>query len=122
MKFLVDSCISRFVVTTLRSLGHEVFWVPEEGSDPGDEAILHKAVAEGYVLVTADKDFGDLVFIYDKPHPCIIRLVELPPHVPGMILADVISRHEEDIAAQSLITVGKRKIRVRPTGRGSLLT
>jgi len=121
MKFLVDSCISRFVVTTLRSLGHDVFWVPEEGSDPGDEAILQKAVAEEYVLVTADKDFGDLVFIYDKPHPCIIRLVDLSPHAQGMILADVISRHGEEIAAHSLITVSKRKIRIRPSGRGSLM-
>jgi len=55
MKFLVDSCISKFTVDTLRNEKYEVYWIPEHGEDPGDLAIIRKAYAENYILVTAEK-------------------------------------------------------------------
>ncbi|WP_407079617.1 DUF5615 family PIN-like protein [Candidatus Hakubella thermalkaliphila] len=40
--------------------------------------MLEQAAKERRILVTADKDFGDLVFVFRKPHPTIVRLVEIP--------------------------------------------
>lgn len=113
MKFLVDSCISKFAVTALREAGFEVVWIPETGEDPGDETIINRAYKEGYVLVTADKDFGELIFVFEKPHPPIIRLVEIPAREQGKLLLKLIETHKEDIENNSLITIDRFRIRVR---------
>lgn len=69
MKFLLDGCISNFAVKDLKDSGFDVLWIPEIGKDPGDEAIIKKAFDEGWELVTADKDFGDLALSSADPIP-----------------------------------------------------
>ncbi len=44
MKFLLDGCISSFAVKDLKDSGFDVLWIPEIGKDPGDEAIIKKAL------------------------------------------------------------------------------
>ena len=46
---------------------------------PSDEALLALAREESRVLITEDKDFGELVFLRGLPHPGIVRLVEMTP-------------------------------------------
>lgn len=116
MKFLLDSCIAKFAVTALRQAGFETYWVPEGGADPGDSLILQKALDEELTLVTADKDFGDLVFVFKRSHPCIIRLVDIPARLQGEFLLAVIKTHSEDIKRNALITVTQNRIRVRDAG------
>ncbi|HHT9146550.1 MAG: DUF5615 family PIN-like protein [Candidatus Brocadiaceae bacterium] len=113
MKFLLDSCISVFAVKDLRNAGFDVLWVPESGKDPGDEDIIKKAFEEGFVLVTADKDFGELIFVYKRPHPAIIRLVDIPARNQGKSLLRLIETHRFDIEKQALITLDKYRVRVR---------
>ena len=62
MKFLVDESVDRQVVDRLRMDGYEVWYVTE--MDPGipDDFVLNRANQELAILVTADKDFGELVF------------------------------------------------------------
>lgn len=35
MKFLIDSCISKFAVEELRENNYDTVWIAEEGKDPG---------------------------------------------------------------------------------------
>lgn len=116
MKFLIDSCISGFAVKDLKNAGFDVLWIPDSGKDPGDEDIIKRAFVEGFVLVTADKDFGELVFVYKKPHPTIIRLVDIPARRQGELLLRLIETHRLDIERQALITVSKYRVRVRLSG------
>jgi len=113
MKFLLDSCISKFAVETLREKGFEVLWIPEIGEDPGDETIIKRAFEENFVLVTLDKDFGELIFVFNKPHSAIIRLVDIPPQQQGEILLKVIDTYKKDIENKALITIDKYRVRVR---------
>ncbi len=115
MKFLLDSCISNFAVKDLRNAGLDVLWIPEIGKDPGDEVIIKKAFDEGLILVTADKDFGELVFIFGMPHSTIIRLVDIPAKNQGKILLRLIETHQDDIEKKALITVERHRVRVRLT-------
>lgn len=94
MKFLLDSCVSKFAVNELQAAGMDVKWIPEIGPDPGDEAIVEMALEEDRVLVTIDKDFGDLVFVFSKPHPAIIRLVDIRASKQGEVLMQVVESHE----------------------------
>jgi predicted nuclease of predicted toxin-antitoxin system len=113
MKFLLDSCISSFAVRDLRDAGYDVLWIPEIGKDPGDDAILQEAFDKNLILVTADKDFGELVFVFGKPHPAVIRLVDIPAKNQGKVLLRLISTHRSDIEKQALITVDRYRVRVR---------
>ena len=58
----------------MRSLHHDVFSVYDEARGLDDESIIEKANRENYVLVTNDKDFGELVFHMRKAHKGIILL------------------------------------------------
>ncbi|MEK6697675.1 MAG: DUF5615 family PIN-like protein [Nitrospirota bacterium] len=113
MKFLVDSCISSFAVKALRGAGFDVVWIPETGKDPGDEAIIQRSVDEDSILVTADKDFGELVFVFGKPHSTIIRLVDIPARDQGKILLRLIETHQDAINQKALITVDRYRVRIR---------
>ena len=120
MRLLLDSCISRFAVRELRAAGYDVVWVAEETEDPGDDVILEQAIKEHRILVTADKDFGDLIFVFEKPHPTIIRLVEIPARMQGKVLLRLIQTHKDELAKGALLTVERFRTRVRLPGEGTL--
>ncbi len=113
MRFLVDSCVSSFAVKDLREAGFEVLWIPEKGYDPGDKEIIQKAFSENYILITADKDFGDLVFAFNMPCPTIIRLVNIPAKEQGKILLKALNKYHADINKKAIITIEKFRVRVK---------
>jgi predicted nuclease of predicted toxin-antitoxin system len=49
-------------VIALRQSGHDVLWIREAAPGSSDTAVLSRAQAEERLLITFDKDFGDLVF------------------------------------------------------------
>jgi len=114
MKFLLDSCISFFAVQALRDAGMQAVWIPETGNDPGDEVIIEKALRENFVLVTADKDFGELVFYKGMDPPTIIRLVNIPAKRQGELLLRIIEKYKKEIETISIITADRYRIRIRP--------
>ena len=74
MKLLFDSCISSLVANELKKEGHDVVSAAEWTEDPGDEAILAVALQQKRILVTLDKDFGELVFKEKLAHAGVILL------------------------------------------------
>lgn len=74
MKFLVDECTGTSVVACLRSEGHDAMAVVEVMPEADDEEILDRAVREGRIVVTNDKDFGELVFRSGWEHRGVVLL------------------------------------------------
>ncbi|HXH70892.1 MAG TPA: DUF5615 family PIN-like protein [Pyrinomonadaceae bacterium] len=74
MRFLVDECTGSKVAEWLRGQNHEVFSVFDEARGMTDEAITEKAFAENWILITNDKDFGELVFRERRKHYGVILL------------------------------------------------
>ncbi len=64
MKILLDSCVWGKARGDLESAGHDVVWVGDWPEDPGDEEILAHACSERRILVTLDKDFGELAVFH----------------------------------------------------------
>jgi predicted nuclease of predicted toxin-antitoxin system len=62
MNFVADEGIDRQVVERLRQDGHQVWYVAEMAPSISDEAVLAIANREAALLLTADKDFGEMVF------------------------------------------------------------
>jgi predicted nuclease of predicted toxin-antitoxin system len=74
MRFLIDECTGPAVTKWLQRLHRDVFSVYDKARGLDDESIIEKANLENYILVTNDKDFGELVFRMRKPHKGVILL------------------------------------------------
>lgn len=74
MKFLLDENIGSSVAHHLKEMGHDVIWVGEDLQGLEDELILAKAFREKRILITLDQDFGQLVFLYLRPHCGVVLL------------------------------------------------
>lgn len=66
IKFLADVNIEKEVVDDLARLGYDVKWIPEYDCETLDEDLLRIADTEQRILITNDKDFGELVFLQRK--------------------------------------------------------
>jgi len=113
MRFLLDTCVSGGACKELRSEGHDVVWAGEWREDPGDDEILVRAYHEGRVLVTLDKDFGELAIVRGMPHAGIIRLVNLGTSQQAATCLRVIKLHGDDLKAGAIITAESNRLRVR---------
>lgn len=74
MRFLVDESTGAAVAACLRNQGHDVVAVAETMPQAEDAAILASAAAEARIVVTNDKDFGELVFRSGQPHAGVLLL------------------------------------------------
>jgi predicted nuclease of predicted toxin-antitoxin system len=77
MRFLANENVTRTVVLALRQDGHDVLSVKESMRSERDDAILSRAQSEERVVVTHDKDFGELAFRSRLPASCGIILFRL---------------------------------------------
>ena len=117
MKFLVDRCAGRRLADWLANLGHDVSFTSGAGPDPGDVELLAQATREGRVLVTIDKDFGELIFARQHEHCGLVRLPDVPSHQRISLLERALALHGDDLRAGAVITA--RGARLRVTKRGS---
>lgn len=62
MRILANENLPRVAVAALRARGHDVNWVRTSAPGASDREVLKAAITEARLLVTFDKDFGELVF------------------------------------------------------------
>jgi len=62
MKFLADECCDTAMILHLREEGHDVVSIQEEAPGIPDSEILLGAYNQKRILITEDKDFGELVY------------------------------------------------------------
>lgn len=66
MKFLADVNIEKAIITELTSIGYDVKAVSEINPTMKDPEIIETACLERRILLTNDKDFGELVYNQNK--------------------------------------------------------
>ncbi len=74
MRFIVDECTGPTVAAWLRDQRHEVFSVYDNARGMTDDAILQKALAERWIIITNDKDFGEKVYREHCAHHGVILI------------------------------------------------
>jgi predicted nuclease of predicted toxin-antitoxin system len=74
VRLLLDTCVWKGVAEELETAGHDVEWSGSWPQDPGDEEILADAGREARVLVTLDKDFGELAVVRGARHSAFFAL------------------------------------------------
>ena len=72
-------------MSKLRSNGHDVVWILTEAPGTSDEEVLARAKSEGRVLLTFDKDFGELVFRAGKSASSGVILFRISAKSPDYV-------------------------------------
>jgi predicted nuclease of predicted toxin-antitoxin system len=62
MNILANENFPEDAILILRQHGHNVVWIRTEAPGSSDEQVLARAQAEDRILITFDKDFGELAF------------------------------------------------------------
>ena len=116
MNFLIDVCAgSRDMRETLAELGHDAIFASDIDPKASDETLLALSVEQGRILVTEDKDFGDLVFVQGLPHAGIIRFSELASSEEVSAMEYLINNHAAEMESGAMIVVTPNRIRIRST-------
>ncbi|MFN0196801.1 MAG: DUF5615 family PIN-like protein [Planctomycetaceae bacterium] len=114
MKLLLDSCVWGKAKERLIASGHDVVWAGDWHEDPGDEEILARAFTEERILVTLDKDFGELSILHNTPHHGIVRIVNIPARRQADVCIEILDLHGEELFAGTIVTVEPGRVRIRP--------
>jgi predicted nuclease of predicted toxin-antitoxin system len=95
VNFLADESVDRPIVERLRRMGHATRAVAEMTPGIADHFVLRLANADGAMLLTADRDFGELVF---RQHQVaegviLIRLAGLTATRKAEVVAQAVTEH-----------------------------
>ena len=114
MRLPLDACVWNGVAAELEAAGHDVEWSGNWPQDPGDEEILAYTRREARVLVTLDKDFGELAVVRGARHSGILRIVDFSVRRQGAACLQAVARHGADLEAGAIVTAEPGRLRVRP--------
>jgi predicted nuclease of predicted toxin-antitoxin system len=114
MKLLLDTCVWGGAKAELQAAGHDVLWTGDLVQDPDHEEILAQAHRDQRVLITLDKDFGELAIRRSLPHCGIVRLVNMGARLQGTVCRQVLSRYGDELVRAAIVTVEASRVRIRP--------
>lgn len=113
MRILLDSCVWGGAKSFLADMDFDVTWVGDMERDPGDLEILETAFRENRILVTLDKDFGELAIIRKIPHHGIIRLVGFRAREQAPICAEAVKKYYELLMNGGIVTMQPGRARIK---------
>lgn len=110
MRFLVDESTGPATARWLRDEGHEVFSVYELARGMTDDAIIQKAYAENWILITNDKDFGEQVYRERRQHRGVVllRLEDERATVKIKVLEQLLANHADHLVDRFVVVTEKR--------------
>ncbi len=120
MRFLADENVSRLVVERLRAAGFDVASVRETRPGASDKDVLDEADSGDRVLITEDRDFGEVVARQRLKVRGIIllELDRLPSAAEAELVAEIVRIHASKLTG-NLLVVEPARVRVPPC-RGKL--
>jgi predicted nuclease of predicted toxin-antitoxin system len=118
MRFLADENVSRRVVERLRLQGHDVALVAGTHAGISDPDVLKLAGTEARILITEDRDFGDLVVRQrlNVGGVILLELDRLSNNMEADRVAAVVAMHVDRLT-NNLVVIEPARVRVRPLPR-----
>lgn len=115
MRLLCDEGVDQQIVEKLRDEEHDVTYIAEVAPGATDDEVLDRANQAGALLLTTDKDFGELVFRQRRtPYGVLlIRLAGLPQHRKATTVASAIQKYGDSLAG-AFAVIDPGRVRIRP--------
>ncbi|MEW6572155.1 MAG: DUF5615 family PIN-like protein [Bacillota bacterium] len=117
LRFLADANVERDIITRIAVLGYDIQWVPTAHISLDDETILRLAEKEGRILITNDKDFGELIFRQKRVSAGIvlIRIKGATGKQKAEIIGKLVTIYGNKLRG-NFVVVTARKCRFLPIG------
>jgi len=116
MRLLADQDVYRLTIEWLRKEGHDIVTAKELGMQQAvDEELLRKAKRTDRLLLTRDKDFGALVFLYEELSAGVIFLRITPATVEEVHqeLGRLLQEHDKEELRDLFCVVQPHRHRIR---------
>ena len=121
MRFLADESCDFSVVRALRSADHDVVAIAEVSPREEDDAVMERAARGGRILLTEDKDFGQLVYAKMQKTGGVI-FIRFPARVrrslPATVVEVVRRRGQRLIGSFTVLQPGRVRTGPHPRGQG----
>ncbi len=116
MRFLANENFPLTSVNRLRELGYDIASVIEDSRGATDAEVLARAATEERIILTFDRDYGELIYRLRLPSPrgvVYFRYVPLTPEEPAQNLLHLLNL--EGVSLEGMFTVLERtQVRQRP--------
>lgn len=115
MNLLADESVDKQIVERLRNEGHDVAYIAEMEPGISDETVLAKANEQEAMLLTVDKDFGELTYRQKLIHRgvVLIRLAGLSNQTKAELVAQALrDRGAQFLNAFTVISPGMIRVRI----------
>lgn len=114
MRFLANENLPRVAVEALRDAGYDILWARTDMPGARDDEILLCAKAESRVIITFDKDFGELAYRWGLPPACGVILFRFGLSSPEFAAQRAIAvlQSQQDWAGQFAVAEESR-VRLR---------
>ncbi len=118
MRFLADENVSRLVIERLRNRGHDVVSIAETRAGAPDKDILDAADADDRILITEDRDFGELVIRQrlGVRGVILLELDRLSSATEAHTVIELVSAQADKLVG-NLVVIEPGRIRIRPLPR-----
>ena len=115
MRWLADECMAAELVEQLRAAGHDAAYMAELTPSTSDQQVIDRACDEHRLLLTEDKDFGELVFHRGRSVPglVLLRIGSGRHHLKWLRLQAVIARLGEGLTGRHTV-IDESRFRSRP--------
>lgn len=113
--FLANENIQQEVVDAVRQAGHDLKWIKKIQPGIDDDSVLQISMAENRVLLTFDKDFGEMAFRQGKSATCGVILFRPHVHFPDYVIRFVTAVLAQSVAWEGHFAVAQEgRLRVVP--------
>jgi len=115
MRIIANENFPGDAVNALQQAGHDVMWIRTDAPGSKDHDILAIAENEQRLVVTFDKDFGELAFRYGLSAQCGVILFRISPLSPAFIVQFIVQAvNSMDDWSGHFAVVEPDCIRIRP--------
>ena len=114
MVIIADESVDYAIIQVLREIGFNVISIMEQSPGIEDNNVLEIANVHQGLLITEDKDFGELTYRLNKQHHGIllIRLSGLPRFERINLVSELIKEHAEKLTGKFSV-INEQGLRIK---------
>jgi predicted nuclease of predicted toxin-antitoxin system len=115
VNLLADECCDALLVAGVRADGHDVVYMKEVAPGTDDDTVLRMAAGQQRILLTEDKDFGEMVVRLKLPAYGLVLFRTNPADSPAKLarLRHLLQHHGHRLPG-SFTVLDRKKVRFRP--------
>jgi predicted nuclease of predicted toxin-antitoxin system len=116
MNLVADESVDFGIISRLRQLGISVVSISEDSSGIKDTEVLKIASEKHYLLITEDKDFGELAYRLKLVHSGIllIRVSDITRKERIELVTEIIEKHFDKLL-YNFSVISKSGLRIKTT-------